>query len=547
MKKIILLIIFLFSLQPTLTNAAENWNLIIMTVSGLEGQLLPSIGTDIHGKKVEFGGIARLATVLGKYRVKFPGKTITMSSGDDIMGMLTKKNSGKIILEVMNKSGYDISTLGNHELSSGSVELAHSLKYKKFPTVACNLNISKNNILNKFITPWTIININNIRLGVIGVANEHIETISNPGPAVKIIPNTENQVRKIANYLKKNNLVDIILMLNHLDLNRQKKLIKKIPQVDIACGGQDHTIIMSGEETVSRKTPYPGIVVQSGNRGRNVGILKLKISNGSIIKHKWEISPVNSEIAENPLMKEFIVSLTSKMDKEKLAKSNFSIDTRINFIRSGESPIGHIVSNIMRNKFNTDIAFQNSGGIRGDKVIPAGEITAKDINTMFPFGNTITICKIDGITLKQILEKSVADYPQKSGALLQLSGVHYTFNPDAQQQILQIDSQNAVTGIKTAGNRISNIKILNHHGKFIPLEENHKYLLATNSFLANGGDGYFMLKNLPNKVETFITVYETIKEGFAKLKVIKRPETFTAFDGTGKPFFLRNQKSLKSE
>lgn len=542
MKKFSLILSAIMIILYPCALKADNWDLIILTLSGLEGQLLPATTDSSNDEKSAIGGIARIHTILEQYRQDYPGKTITLGSGDDLIGPFLRNYNGKAILGAMAKAGYDASTLGNHEFARGARKLASILKYKKFPTIASNLNIRSKNRLNRFIKPWEIIDRDGIRIGLIGITNENIALIANPGPEVQTIKNTKQRVEKLTAYLKNNEKADLVIMLNHLEMKRQKDILTEVILLDIACGGHDHSSIPRGEELVIRKNASPGIIVQSAGRGKEIGVLKLAISNRTIIKHDWKVVPVKSDIKESLSMKHFVESQASRIDTSSLAVSRFPIDTRVKYIRTGESPIGNIISNLLRTRFNTDIGMHNSGGIRGDKIIPAGVVTAQDINTMFPFGNTVSICKVNAEQLKQILERSMAGYPAPSGAMLQVSGLRYTFTPEAQPQILSSDAKTGTIKIKRQGKRISNIKILNSAKEYAPLETGRKYTIATNSYLMGGGDGYFMLENIPGKIETFIKMADVIETGFAQIKEVRRPMSFSAMSKEGKPFFIRRYR-----
>ena len=47
---------------------------------------------------------------------------------------------------------------------------------------------------------------------------------------------------------------------------------------------------------------------------------------------------------------------------------------------------------------------------------------------------------------------------------------------------------------KNIGNRITTLKVVNQFGRFEDLKDAKIYNVTTNSFLANGGDGYSMIK-----------------------------------------------------
>jgi 2',3'-cyclic-nucleotide 2'-phosphodiesterase (5'-nucleotidase family) len=130
-------------------------------------------------------------------------------------------------------------------------------------------------------------------------------------------------------------------------------------------------------------------------------------------------------------------------------------------VRTKETNLGNLTTDAMKKASGADVAFSNGGGIRAS--IEIGEITKKDLVTVFPFGNYVVTKKVTGETLLQALEVGVASYPETLGAFPQVSGITFT-----------IDAS------KPAGNRVSNVKI---NGTAIDLKA--EYLLATNDFVDN--------------------------------------------------------------
>ncbi|MFA7411819.1 MAG: 5'-nucleotidase C-terminal domain-containing protein, partial [Tissierellaceae bacterium] len=117
------------------------------------------------------------------------------------------------------------------------------------------------------------------------------------------------------------------------------------------------------------------------------------------------------------------------------------------------------------------IAFANGGGIRAS--IPEGEVKVDDIIKSFPFTNTIASIEISGQELMDALEHGVELYPEEAGWFPQISGMTMKFDPN-----------------KEKGSKVLEVLV---GGK--ALDVNASYVLATNDFMASGGDGYTMFEN----------------------------------------------------
>jgi 2',3'-cyclic-nucleotide 2'-phosphodiesterase (5'-nucleotidase family) len=134
--------------------------------------------------------------------------------------------------------------------------------------------------------------------------------------------------------------------------------------------------------------------------------------------------------------------------------------------RRKETNLGDFIADIMRKAAGADAAIINGGGIRTS--INKGEIKVKDVYSVLPFDNYIVAVKLTGVQIRQALEHGVSAVERGEGRFPQVSGLTFTFMPSAR-----------------AGSRVAQILI---GGR--PLEPHREYRVATNDFLAAGGDGY---------------------------------------------------------
>jgi 2',3'-cyclic-nucleotide 2'-phosphodiesterase (5'-nucleotidase family) len=141
-------------------------------------------------------------------------------------------------------------------------------------------------------------------------------------------------------------------------------------------------------------------------------------------------------------------------------------------VRSREAAIGNIVADAMRTASHADVAIMNGGGIRGGKLYAADTpISRRDVLAELPFGNRVLTVEIDGRTLKAAIENGLSQLPNASGRFPQVSGL-----------VVEADLK------RPPGSRITTIKVGD-----APLDDARIYRVATNDFMARGGDGYVML------------------------------------------------------
>lgn len=148
----------------------------------------------------------------------------------------------------------------------------------------------------------------------------------------------------------------------------------------------------------------------------------------------------------------------------------------------------------------SDIAVTNGGGIRAS--INAGEIKVADIYSVLPFDNTLVVVEMMGMDIIDALEHSVRALPEQSGGFLQVSGLTFEVDPKAQPG-------GRVINVRVNGERISASKY---------------YTVATNDFLAAGGNEYDVFKNARLVADTGIMLRDVMVDYVLKQETLTEPE-----------------------
>lgn len=139
----------------------------------------------------------------------------------------------------------------------------------------------------------------------------------------------------------------------------------------------------------------------------------------------------------------------------------------------GESPLGNLVADALRMATGADMALTNAGGIRTD--LPTGEIKWSDVMTALPFENRIVTYALTGAQVLQLLESQWHIGPQDPLRLLKISGLSYVWDgalPLDRHVLRACDGSGA------------------------PLDLARTYRVATNDYLAKGGDDLAFFKPL---------------------------------------------------
>lgn len=156
-------------------------------------------------------------------------------------------------------------------------------------------------------------------------------------------------------------------------------------------------------------------------------------------------------------------------------------------VRTNETNLSNLITDMMRDVTEADIAITNGGGIRDS--VDVGMITLEDALDIHPFENIIVTQELTGEQIWAALENGVSQYPAHDGRFLQVSGIRYAFDPD-----------------ESAGERV---EWVHYQGEDLDLDAT--YVVATNDFMASGGDEYTMLEEA-GVLEEFMTLDEALIE-----------------------------------
>jgi 2',3'-cyclic-nucleotide 2'-phosphodiesterase (5'-nucleotidase family) len=180
-----------------------------------------------------------------------------------------------------------------------------------------------------------------------------------------------------------------------------------------------------------------------------------------------------------------IAGYEQSLDKELnivIGRTSTEIDTRQGSLRGVENAFGNLVADAMRAAVGADVAMTNSGGIRANRLLPAGtEITRRHILEELPFGNRTVMLALTGEVLKGVLDFAIAG----GGSFPQVSGMVIEANRQA-----------------PAGQRILSLSVGGQ-----PLDPSRIYKFATNDFVARGGDGFAALAAAQSLIDPLAAQY----------------------------------------
>jgi len=434
-----------------------------------------------------------LATVVDEIRDQYGKSVILLDAGDATHGTnVANLFQGRSTVEVMNAIGYNAMTLGNHDFNYGQEALLERMADAKFPFLAANVTTEAGEVLTYSAL---VQDFGGVRVGVIGVSSLETPVTTHPNNVVGLVFHDPIQtVKQLAERLRPD--VDVLIALTHIGYLEDLKLAEAVPELDVIVGGHSHTELQEAVEVGGV------IIVQSHEWARNLGFLRLEIEDGKITGYEQRLIPITAAVEPHPEVQAIIDgwnSLLAERLNQVVGTTSVFFDGERANVRTRETNLGNLVADIMREATGADIAITNGGGIRAS--LPQGEVTIGDIYTVLPFDNTLTVIQLSGRDLLAALEYSVRLYPEQNGGFLQVSGVHFAVNP------------------RNSGKRVYNVRI---NGEVIVMDK--LYTVATNDFLAAGGDGYEVLNNGIIVSDTGLMLRDVVVDYFLKHGTVDEPE-----------------------
>jgi 5'-nucleotidase / UDP-sugar diphosphatase len=424
-----------------------------------------------------FGGSPQLATAITRQRqaAEADGRAVLLlDGGDQFQGSLFYTAlRGDVELAVMHALGTEAMAVGNHEFDNGPANLARFVKAAHFPVLSAN--IEAGGPLAGLLRPYALFDRGGLRLAVIGLTTEETRTSSSPGPDVRFLPPGPALVA--AAKQARTEGATLVVALSHVGLAQDRMLAETAPGIGVIVGGHSHSLLSNVEPAAVG--PFPSVtgktlIVQAGAYGRYLGRLDLDVAaDGTVLAWGGEARHVGLDLPPDPAVAAIVAGFAAPLDAVRYkVVGHAGAPTDNTGCRVGECPLGDLVAEaLLAADHGAEVAIMNAGGIRTG--LPGGDITLGDVIAVLPFGNTLATLKLKGSDLRTALLHGLSLVGR--GGFPQVAGMRIGWNPLAPEQ--------------------SSFTVRQADGRYLPLEPDRVYGVATNNFLRGGGDGYAVLRD----------------------------------------------------
>lgn len=414
-------------------------------------------------------GFAKIATKVAELRAENPN-LLLVDAGDTFHGQtIATLNQGESITRVMNAMGYDVMVPGNHDFNYGKDRLLELKGMLDFPIISANIETDKG---THFLPGFIIKEVDGVKVGIFGLTTPETAFKTHPKNVEGLtFENPIERAQEMVDTLR--DYVDVLVCIGHLgedegSVYTSKKVIEAVDGIDLFVDGHSHTTKSNGEMINNT------LLVQTGSYDANLGVVDLTITDGKVVASSAKLitAAEAADVAEDPAVLEVIADVQAANDlitQVKVGETSVKLEGTRELVRTGETNLGNIITNAMLYETGAQIAITNGGGIRDS--IQEGDITKGDVITVLPFGNYIITLDVKGSDIIKALENGVTDYPAAKGAFPHVAGISFTFDPE-----------------KPAMERVTSVTF-----NGMPLDPDKYYSVATNDFMAAGGDEYTSL------------------------------------------------------
>jgi 5'-nucleotidase len=516
------MLVALVSLVPGPSATAKGTvNVQILATNDFHGNLQPPAGSSGRislpgGGTVDAGGAEYLDTHIAALE-KTAEHTIVAAAGDIIGAspLLSALFHDEPTIESMNLMGLDVAAVGNHEFDEGTVELLRMQDGGCHPTDGCqdgdgfagadfqylSANVVSETTGETLLPAVKVIKKGNVRIGFIGMTLEGTPSIVTPsGVAGYDFLDEADTANHYADILRARGVETIVVLIHEGGVptgfyNECPGISGAI--VDIVNRMESSIdLVISGHTHQAYNCVINGKPVTSASSfGRLVTDIDLTIDKRS--GNPVQIAVNNRIVTRNVALDPGQTALISKYNAIAAPLANrvigsITADITRTANSAGESALGDVIADAQFDATDDPgfgeavVAFMNPGGIRADLTYASssagegdGNVTYGEAFTVQPFGNSLVTMTLTGAQIDAVLEQQFDNPAVGQMRILQVSqGFTYTWDAAA-----------------PTGSKVSNIQI-----EGVPVDPGASYRVTVNSFLADGGDNFTVLRNGINRL-----------------------------------------------
>ncbi len=491
----------------------------LLSINDFHGYLEPPAGSsgrvvvDEAGTTVDAGGAEYLATHVERLRADREQRhSVMLSTGDNVGAspLLSALFHDEPTIEFLNRLGTFASATGNHEYDEGMDELRRLQRGGCHPQDGCydedgfrgarftylSANVTDEKTGRLVMPAFAVKHLERgVRIGFIGVPLEETPTIvTASGVAGLRFGDEVEATNRAVRALRARGVRAIVLLLHKGDSTAfpalpntcntlpgpAREIAEKVHhEVDAIFTGHSHQQYACEVED-PRGNPRP--LIQGASYGRLISEIDLTIDRRTrdVVRSRTEAvnHVVTRDVPKDPWTTRLLEkyrALAGPIANREVGTTTAAVTNTPN--AAGESPLGDLIADAQLaataapDKGGAQIAFMNPGGIRNS--LDAGPVTYGEAFAVQPFNNYLVTLTLTGAQIKTLLAQQFNNPEPGRSRILQVSqGFSYSY--------------------AWSGSGAATITDVTLNGA--PVEDAATYRVTVNSFLADGGDAFPVLR-----------------------------------------------------
>ncbi|WP_233134737.1 5'-nucleotidase C-terminal domain-containing protein [Terribacillus sp. 7520-G] len=460
----------------------------LLGMNDLHGKIDQQYELDTDGDGTADGTFGRMdytAAAIKQREAENPN-SLLVHAGDMIGGSspVSALLQDEPTIEIMEAMGFDVGTIGNHELDEGIEELlriVHGGEHPNgtpgydgmdFPTLCANCVYKDSG--ETILPPYSIEEVDGEKIGFIGVnTTASLGMVMPEGIQDITITDEVEAVNKAAAELKEKG-IKAIVVLSHMPAEQSgdgatgdaAEMANAVDdEVDIIFAAHNHAVVNA---MVDDK-----LIVQASEYGKAFSDVDVEIDRetGDIVSKQAEIvwadqAVLTPDPTVGAILAGYAEEVAPIMDEVVGIAANTMTGGYAVKGEAGDNALGNLIADGMREAMDSDFAMMNGGGIRDDLL--EGDITWGELFNIQPFNNTLMTFEIDGADLEEILNAQITSY----GPDYSISGFTYTWNGETNQVMdIKLPDGSSIAEDKVYTLTVNNFMGTSQGDKYRPISE----------------------------------------------------------------------------
>ena len=343
------------------------------------------------------GGMARIATLLKELRAARPGQVLFCDGGDTFHGTYpVVASQGQAVIPVIRALGPAAAT-AHWEFAYGPPRLQALAATLPYPILAANVYDRATGA--RPFPSQQVVEIAGLRVGIVGVASNIVDKTMPPSFSAGLrFTLGREELPALIETLRRQERVDLVLLLSHLGFPQDMRLLADVPGVDICLSAHTHNRLFAPVRQGET------LVIQSGCHGSFVGILGLEIDGGRVVDYRHQLREVDAGIPPDPEVAALVRAGLAPY-REELAAVVGETATALNRATTLEATMDNVLLQAIQELTGAELAFSN-GWRYGAPIVP-GPITRNDLYNIIPMNPPVSMVELTGAEVQAMLEENL--------------------------------------------------------------------------------------------------------------------------------------------